>query len=157
MASKLTVGLSRKLGQPNYGSLGASCHVDIEVDTSVLLNGGEDLAIRVRQAFGICRSEVEKELAKQSGQPASTQSTASHRSLADGSSDRPSMSSKSDRAVRGVTDAQLRAIHAIAKKANVRLASQLEDDFGVKTPARLTIRQASELIETLKQRLPVDA
>ncbi|WP_231617909.1 hypothetical protein [Novipirellula aureliae] len=55
--------------------------------------------------------------------------------------------------IREATEAQIRAIHAIASKANVHLASQLETDFAVSTPKQLTLRQASDLIEKLKSRL----
>ena len=31
MAMKISVGLQKKVGQPNFGSLGASCHVVFEI------------------------------------------------------------------------------------------------------------------------------
>jgi len=48
----------------------------------------------------------------------------------------------------------VRAFRTIASKANIHLASQLTDDFGVGVPQQLTIRQASDLIEKLKGQLP---
>jgi len=41
-------------------------------------------------------------------------------------------------------------LHAIAAKHGVVLACELEAQFGVTTPAELTIRQASQMIDTLK-------
>ena len=32
MALKLNVGVSRKVGLPAFGSVGASCHLELEVD-----------------------------------------------------------------------------------------------------------------------------
>ena len=36
MPLRLNVGLSKKIGQPDYGSLGATCHVEVELDGSLV-------------------------------------------------------------------------------------------------------------------------
>ncbi len=51
------------------------------------------------------------------------------------------------------TDAQVHAIRAIASKAGVSLASELEQGYGVRNPNQLTIAQASQLIDSMKQNL----
>jgi hypothetical protein len=38
MPGKFSIGLSRKTGRPNYGSLGAGWHVELEMDAKILDN-----------------------------------------------------------------------------------------------------------------------
>ena len=67
MSLKLNVGLSKKLGLPNYGSLGASCHLELELDQSLLVADLEGLQRRIRQAYAVCGQAVTEELSR--GQP----------------------------------------------------------------------------------------
>ena len=41
MPLTLNVGLSKKIGQPDYGSLGASCNLAVELDANLLTTGLE--------------------------------------------------------------------------------------------------------------------
>ena len=61
MPLKLNIGLSRKLGLPNYGSVGASCAVEVELDPFVL-HDAETIQQRVEEAFDVCRVAVDHEL-----------------------------------------------------------------------------------------------
>jgi hypothetical protein len=63
MPLKLHVGLSRKLGLPNYGSVGASCAVEVELDPFVFQDA-EAAQQYSEQAFDICRVAVENELTR---------------------------------------------------------------------------------------------
>lgn len=63
MPLTLNVGLMKKIGQPRYGSLSASCHLEIELESSLLDRDAEGLHDRIRRTFAACRRAVETELA----------------------------------------------------------------------------------------------
>jgi len=155
--NKIHVGITRKVGQPNYGSVGAECHLEIEIDSNPLRSPDENLPYRIQEAFNLCRQEVDRELSSVPAIDAPSQpvrvAPVNDSSTYNGNANdsRPVTQPQKGRPA---TDAQVRAIHAIASKANVRLASQLSDSFGVGSPQQLSIRQASDLIEKLKAQLP---
>ena len=64
MPMKLNVGLCRKIGQPDYGSLGATCNVEVELSSSLLQDDLEGFHRQVRAAYDACRQAVSDELAR---------------------------------------------------------------------------------------------
>ncbi|HBJ34504.1 MAG TPA: hypothetical protein DDZ51_07015, partial [Planctomycetaceae bacterium] len=54
---------------------------------------------------------------------------------------------------RAATAAQIKALHTIASRAGLTLASELQQQCGVSNPQQLTIQQASRMIDHLKQSL----
>ena len=54
MPLKLSVGVSRKVGQPGYGSLGASCGVEVELDPLLLRDDPEEFERRARRSHAAC-------------------------------------------------------------------------------------------------------
>src|SRR5438046_980968 len=77
MPLKLNVGVSRKVGLPNYGSVGASCAVELELEPLVF-HDAATLQDRVQEAFNACRDAVDRELhTQQTREPTSTSITAS--------------------------------------------------------------------------------
>ena len=67
MPSKATVGLCKKIGLPNYGSVGASCHVEFELDDSEPSQAPAVFEQRLRQVFAACSQAVQDELQRQQG------------------------------------------------------------------------------------------
>ena len=64
MPLRLNVGLSRKIGQPDYGSIGANCHVEVELDGALLQQDLDSFHRHVRNAFVACRQAVDDELTR---------------------------------------------------------------------------------------------
>ena len=62
MPLTLNVEISKKIGQRDYGSLGASCHVTVELDQGLLQHDLESLHRHVKNAFVACREAVNHEL-----------------------------------------------------------------------------------------------
>src|SRR5262245_39912231 len=65
MSLKLNVGLSRKLGLPSFGSVGATCAVEVELDVFAFQDA-ESMQQRIEDAFDTCRVAVDNELIRYS-------------------------------------------------------------------------------------------
>ena len=110
MPLKLSVGLSRKVGQPDYGSLGASCGVEVELDPSLLHADLDGFHAHVRDAFVACQQAVNDELSRLGAPPRPPRRESAHGREADTPHSPPQAPR---RAGRGATDAQVRAIRLI--------------------------------------------
>ncbi len=65
MPLKLNVGIQKKHGLPNYSSVGATCHVELELDQSLLVDDLDGFHDRIRRTYAACRDAVEAELNRQ--------------------------------------------------------------------------------------------
>jgi hypothetical protein len=61
----LNVGISRKLGLPDFGSVGATCNVTVELDAALLTRDPDAFQRHVRNAYAACSQAVNDELARQ--------------------------------------------------------------------------------------------
>lgn len=75
---KLNVVLSKKVGLPDYGSIGALCSVETEMNNGVLQHDPDGFQQQARQAYAACAQAVNDELARQQGQSASPPVTNGH-------------------------------------------------------------------------------
>lgn len=137
---KLNVGLSRKIGEANYGSRGASVHLELEVE-SALAGDPSTLHDRIRSMFRLARASVDQELA-------GNDATNGHGTAAPGHQSNGNSQRRSNG--RHATASQVRAIHAIANRERLDLTAELQQRFGVSQPEDLSIGQASELIDAIK-------
>ena len=65
MPLTLSVGLSRKVGEANYGSRGANVNFTVELESS-LIREPDQLREKVRYLFHLAKEAVEEELANES-------------------------------------------------------------------------------------------
>jgi hypothetical protein len=58
---KLNVGASKKVGEANYGSRGASVNIEMELDSGLIAEPNK-LREKIRQLFTLVRSSLAEEL-----------------------------------------------------------------------------------------------
>lgn len=62
MPLTVNVGYSQKLGRPEFGSVGASCHVECELDGRLAVDDPEQFQSRVRELYAACTRAVQEQL-----------------------------------------------------------------------------------------------
>ncbi len=156
MPLKLNVGLSRKIGLPNYSSLGASCHVELELDSALLHANRDAFQQQVRHAFTACQQAVHEQLAQGDAGVREADPRGIIVPPREGPATAVSAGARANRPqgrMRPVTENQIRAIHAIANQQQVDLTALLSERFGVAHPEELSVRDASNLIDELNARV----
>ena len=156
MPLKLNVGVSRKVGLPDYGSVGASCHLEVELDSTMIDRDLDALprpcprGLRRRPPGGsrragpACRRRSRRRTTRRHRAP---RHGANGQSNGNGHTDHPPAGRS--RARKPATENQVRAIRSIASRQHADLDGLLRD-LGVVRPEDLSLKQASELIDTLK-------
>jgi len=166
MPMKLSVGLSRKLGLPDYSSIGANSQLELELDQALFQGDQEGFRQQIRQMYSACTEAIHEELARQLGsspaaaalaRPAAAAS-APHTSLngngngnghaAEGQGNGHAVATVNG--ARRATASQVRAIYGIAGRLRLDIVSRLREQFQIERPEDLSLADASELIDDLK-------
>jgi len=161
MPMKLNVGVSRKVGLPDYGTVGASCNLELEVEYGLPEWDLDAFRAWVRDAYIAAHQAVHDELARLRGAEAEAQEKVPARA-ANGavlSNDRAApyggtpvrpARGEQGRAPKSATAGQVKALRAIARERDADLEAILRQDYEIGWPEELTLRQASALIDRLK-------
>lgn len=145
MPLKLNVGVTKKVGESNYGSRGASVSFEVEVE-SALVREPDELREKIRYLFREAQSAVEEQLnGGGSGGGSGSNKHYDHGRHGNGSGHHERNGGE-----RPATNSQVRAIRAIADRQRIDLAGRLREDYGIAEVDQLSLRQASELIDRLK-------
>lgn len=142
MPLKLNVGLSKKVGLPDYGSAGASVNLEVEVD-SCIAGDADRLRDRIRSLFIQATAAVNEELAGHTAGEITSNGKA--KPATNGHT-----GGRSRDNTRRATASQVRALNAIAERRQLDLAGLLAERFGTRDPAELSIVEASQLIDECK-------
>jgi hypothetical protein len=152
MPLKLNIGLSRKVGEANYGSRGASVNVELEVESN-LIDEPARFHERVRRGFNLVRTALAEELN-------GSMSTDSHSApfspqqngngSGNGTRNGNGNGQPNNDRNRPATQSQVKALHAIARNRRVDLTQFLNERFRIQRPEDLSLREASQAIDALK-------
>jgi hypothetical protein len=174
---KLHAGVSRKVGLPGFSSASASCTIEAELDSTVL-NDTQGFQVAVRRAYQSCEQAVQDEITRLTRdsltdtsllQPkphsqTQVQAQSSQQEavievrtapaipgpLVTANQRAPAQRIQSQPSPRPATASQVKAIRAIASRRRIDLVALLLERFGLQTTDLLDIRQASDLIDELK-------
>jgi hypothetical protein len=154
---KLHAGISKKVGLPGYSSASASCHIEAELDSS-LLTDTEGFQIVAARAYASCEKAVEDQIARlthecadEPRQPQEVIEVRTSPAISGASMNRlPAAQFTSQPSPRPATASQVKAIRAIAARRKIDLVGLLRERFGLTTADALGIRDASRLIDELK-------
>jgi hypothetical protein len=141
MPLRLNAGLSKKIGEQNYGSKGASVNVQMELDSSLIQEPAK-LKERIAQLFTLVRSSLNDEL------NGNGNGHSPGNGKANGQAAQPAATSAPK--VRPATQSQVRAIQTICRDKDINLTGLLSG-YGVAKAEELNIKQASEAIDKLKK------
>lgn len=162
MSVKLNIGLSRKVGEANYGSRGASINLEVELDNGVLNDPGQ-LRERVHDLYALARESVDEELQRPTDAGprefsyANSNGRAHSNGAANGNGNANGHASNGHShgqhvriEVARATQSQIRAIFAISKRQGLDPHAIISERFRVHKMDDLSIREASSLIDDLK-------
>ena len=143
---KLNVGACRKVSDNHYGSKGGNVNIELELDSSLALDS-QKLRDHIRKLFDLANASLSEEL-QANNEPACVDEPHHQRdeSSFNGNGAGHAVSVPP---VRFATEKQIICIQGLARKHGVPVPELLKQ-AGVRVFNDLSVRQASQMIESLK-------
>ena len=155
MPLKLNVGVSRKVGLPNYGSVGASCNLEMELEAGLLEKDLDGFHARIRGAYVAAHQAVHDELARLHA-PATTesgsQSPARARSFASNGTTRANGNGAVDHAFAGRSNTGCETRDREPSQGDRGDRTEAEYRLGRSAPSRVRDRAARGTVDRTSQR-----
>ena len=142
---RLNVGASRKVSDNHYGSRGGNVNIELELDSSLALDSTK-LRDHIRKLFDLANASLSEEL-QGTTEPASVEDSHHHDGVSfngNGAGNAVTVTP-----VRFATEKQIICIQGLARKHGVPVPELLKQ-AGVRVFNDMTVRQASQMIESLK-------
>jgi hypothetical protein len=158
MPLTVNVGYSQKLGRPDFGSVGASCHVECELDGQLAFDDPEQFQSKVRGLYAACAQAVEKQLSQRQTGSADHSSAPRNGARKSSKEARSAVPVESKSASNGSTNhcassRQMEYLHQLARQIDGlggRRLEALAQRICGRPLANLSSFDASSLIDTLK-------
>lgn len=143
---KLNVGACRKVSDNHYGSKGGNVNIELELDSSLALDS-QKLRDHIRKLFDLANASLEEEL-QANNEPTSVEDSHQKRdgAILNGNGAGHAVSVAP---VRYATEKQIICIQGLARKHGVPVTELLKQ-AGVRVFNDMSVRQASQMIESLK-------
>ena len=143
---KLSVGACKKITDGNYGSRGGNVNIELELDSTLALDSTK-LRDHIRKLFDLANASLTEEL-QANNEPASVEDSHYHR---DGANPNGNGAGHAVTVtpLRFATEKQIICIQGLARKHGVPVPELLKQ-AGVRVFNDLSVRQASQMIESLK-------
>ena len=150
---KISAHISKKVPLPgvDYSSQQFGASLELEVADS---GNSEEIQNRLRQLYAAISRSVDEQIARAASGSASGAATRHDPATPKPNASAPAANGNGAANGRGMvpaTQAQQRAIHALAKSVGQNLTDVLSE-YSVSDPSGLSVRKASELIDKLKSR-----
>jgi hypothetical protein len=145
---KLNVGASRKVSDSHYGSRGGCVNVELELDSTLALDS-QKLRDHIRNLFDLANASLEEEL-QGTTEPASVEESHQQRNESSfNGNGNGAGNAVTVTPVRFATEKQIICIQGLARKHGVPVPELLKQ-AGVRVFNDMSVRQASQMIESLK-------